>query len=210
MNIPLFAHVATLSFLFPVVSGIYNWKTLDRTMRIFAIFCCLSLIHVVIEFIWGRMGESNQFLINLYWLMEFEFILYLYFQWIKNKILKEVFQYFGLAYLLFWTFNQFYFDDPTRFNEPVAVVSFIFLIVASVLVFYHLILAATDRLANAAIFWIGTGIILYCSGTIIVFTLSNTVMKMGLEYFISIWYINWSFIIIANLSFARSFWCKIF
>lgn len=210
MGIPIAAHIAAGSFLLPAAAGLMRWRLLDRPRRMFAGFCLYAVLHVAAEFILGRFGIRNHFLINFYWLAEFIVIALLYAQWTTDRRSAVVFRWSIPLYAFFWIVQTALLSDLSQFTDLSATVAHLLLAVFSVMVLQQQFRRTDDRITDAAMFWIGTGVLLYQAGTIIVFSISNTALQMGIAYFDIVWHINWGCTIVANVFFARSFQCRHF
>ncbi|MDP1676703.1 MAG: hypothetical protein Q8L88_07520 [Bacteroidota bacterium] len=210
MQAPILLYVAEASCFLPAGAGLFQWKKLNSPLKILTLFFCFSVLHVIAEETLRRMSINNLFLQNIHQVVEVESFLYFFWTWSKQRILKDGIQYAAMIYLVVWTLNKVYFEQPEQFNESMSTIANFFLIVVSIFVLLELSKTATVSLLSHTIFWIGSGTILYFSGTIIIFSLSNTILQIGFLYFDIFWHFNWSLVIIVNLMFARSFWCKIF
>ena len=210
MTVPIFAHFSAASFLIPTFTGIYYWKRLSKPLKVFVIFFVFTVLHEITTLVLGRMGIHNQFLSNYYQLVETQCFLYLYYSWTKNSKLRDILLYVGLFYMVFWLINKVYYENPAEFNDVIATVALFILIVTTIIVLRSVLQNTNALLTEQSMFWIGAGVLLYSSFTIILLTMSNTILEMGMTYFIVLWYINWGSTIVANLLFARSFLCKIF
>lgn len=210
MKAPWLLYAAEISCLFPAVAGLYRWKNLTVHLKLLTIFFGYTVIHVVLQETLRRMSINNIFLVDIHQIVELEFFLFLFWVWSKNKYLRIGIQSAGVIYAVFWSVNKWYFQKPAPFNEIIATVANIFLIIFSISILYELGKRTTIQVTNYAIFWIGTGIVLYCAGTVIIFSFSNTILQLGMTYFVFFWHINWSLTIIVNLLFSRSFFCRTF
>lgn len=210
MPIPVFAYVAGVSFIVPLSSGIRRWKMLGPSMKIFAVFTVYSGLHVAAEFILGGYGINNHFLLNIWDLVSFQCIVYLYYRWVQKERLKDFFQIIGMAYVSYWFLEMTYIEVPEEFQVTISTSANLLLIIASIVILYATAQSTETMAFSLAISWIASGVILYCGGTVVVQAMSNTVLKMGIKYFDMIWHINWTLSIIANIMYARSFWCKTF
>ncbi len=210
MPIPITAHFAAASFLLPAAAGIWRWKSLEKPRRIFAGFCLYAVVHVAAEFILGRFGIRNHFLINFYWLVEFAVIGHLYARWTANRRTALLFLWSVPLYTLFWIIHTMLLSDLSQFTDLSATVAHLALASFSLIVLQQQFQRTDGLITDAAMFWIGAGVLLYQAGTIIVFSMSNTALQMGITYFDIVWHINWGCTIVANLFFARSFRCNHF
>ncbi|MFZ4621306.1 MAG: hypothetical protein ACOYNS_12170 [Bacteroidota bacterium] len=210
MTIPIFAHFAAGSYLIPAAAAVKYRGQLNKPMKIFALFVLYSMLHIASEFILGRLSIHNQFLLNIFRLVFLQSILYLYTVWTEQKILKEIFHFTAMAYLLYWCIDVAFTPFPAEFREGIAVASNIILMIASVVILNAANNHSHRRVTEHSVFWIASGIILYAAGTTAVSLMSNAILAMGIEYFNAFWHINWGFTIITNLFFARAFQCKTF
>lgn len=210
MTIPIFAHFAAASYLIPAVAIIKYRRQLNRPMKVFALFMFYSMLHIASEFILGRFGIHNQFLLNIFRLVFLQSILYLYALWTDQKTVKNLFHFTGLAYLLFWCVDVAFNPFPAEFSEGISVAANIIMMIASIIVLNAANKHSHRRVTEHSVFWIASGIILYAAGTTAVSLMSNAILAMGMEYFNALWHINWGFTILTNLFFARAFLCKTF
>lgn len=179
-------------------------------MKVFTIFAVLGCLIVTTEIILGRFGINNLFLINIYWLMQVECFVYIYIKRIQKRSYSDILQVIGMLYLLLWMYDFSFDSFPDRFNEFFMASGNIFLIIITVLMFYEIFPVGDKKMSEYSIFWIGIGVIIYSASTVIVFTMSNKLLEIGIQYFNMLWHINWGFTIISNVLFARSFTCKTF
>jgi hypothetical protein len=59
MNVPIMAHVSAVSSLLPAIAGLVRYKKLNKAMRVFTIFSIVGVIHILVEFILGRLDIRN-------------------------------------------------------------------------------------------------------------------------------------------------------
>lgn len=210
MAIPPFAHVAAASYLVPAAAGLRSWKLRPKAMKVFALYSLYSVLHLAAEFILGRMGISNQFLLNIQQIAELLCLLYLYDAWTPDPRSRSVFRIFAVGYTVFWAYTMVNSAAAERFSEGSSIAAMLVLMTASVMVLNTLVRSSRETVTAHAIFWIATGVLLYGAGTVIITGFSNTILAMGMEYFNALWHINWGFTIVTNLFYARSFTCKLF
>ncbi len=210
MTIPVFAHVAAISYFIPATYGILNWKNNGKALKTLTVFLIYTIFHVAFEFLLGRMNISNQFLINFHQLIEFECIIYIFRQWTSKRTMKDVFHIFALLYLVFWFTEITFISIPTEFRESISTTANVLLILSALVIGIELFRTTELPVTQHSIFWIAAGVILYTSGTVVVVTISNSILKAGIEYFNAMWHIIWGFTIISNIFYARSFRCSSF
>ena len=208
MKIPALAHISTLTYLIPLLAGIWQFKRLDRPMKMFFLLCVLSLIEVTAEYILSVKHINNSFLINYYFLIDSLFLSVVYLYSIEDKRTKRIILILAILFIVIWVLDSLIFAVPGQMNNEMAVTSRIFIIVASIVIVLAVMKKTDSLLIDNPIFWVSTGYVLYSAGVLFVFGLSNELLKIGMLYFAVAWHINWSLAIVANLMFTRSFYCR--
>jgi hypothetical protein len=208
MKTPVLAFISSLTYLIPAIAGIWRFKRLERPMKVFLLLCVWSCIETTAEYILSLRHINNSFLINYYFLIDSLFLSILYSYATEDKRTKRSFFFLTLIFCCVWVFDSLYFSVPDQLNSEMAVTSRIFIIIVSILIVLD-VMKKTDRLLiDEPIFWVSAGYALYSAGVLLIFGLSNELLKLGMFYFSIAWHINWSLIIVSNLMFTRGFFCK--
>lgn len=196
------------SSFFSMVVGIYRWKKVDQPLRYFILFLSVTAIQIGAEYVLGRFKIPTQVLTDFYTVFEVTFLLFLFRMVIRSKLKKNIFLVFIILDLLILVFSTIYKSETPQFNSVLLLSARLFLIISSMIVIHSLL---TDKLTiqqpmyEYYIFWIATGVLIYCSGSFIVLSLGNEIMKYGIDYFFAVWKLNWIFFIVANILFSFSF-----
>jgi hypothetical protein len=209
MNPPFFAYIAAGTSLLPTIAGIYYWKRLSAHYKILTIYFIYNVADLVIEYLMGRLGIYTQSLINYHDLIELECFIYFYYKWSELKTLRVGIKYTAFSYLFFWIGAKVYLADPGKLDSLIVIVSSIILVLISIGVLYEMIKFQTVLFYQSSIFWIGTSIFIYFSGTVILFAYTSTIITMGITDFNTLWNINWSLTVISNAMFALGFSSKL-
>lgn len=198
-----------ISPVVPAAAGIFRWKILDSSLRYFCLFMVLSVIHVVIEYVVGSLNISTHFLSDIFRSIEVVCFILLFHNYQKPKYKSVLSIVLILLYLITWIYIMVFNNISNQFNTVMAILARIILIFAAMTALFNLVVNSKVHLAplySYYIFWIALGVLLYCSGTFMVLSLGNEIMKYGKEYFMMMWSINWSFYIISNICFTVSFY----
>jgi len=195
--------------LLPLSVGIVRYKKLSTAMKVFLLFCLLTCLEIVAEFILSYRGINNLFLGNSSFPVETAFIAAVYAFALEGKKVRGVIITLGGIFLFIWTVDKIFFDLPGSINEEMAILSRIFIIVLSVIALHTTARRTMLALTDEPLFWLTSGNLLYSAGIVLLLGLSNEIAAMGVSYFIAAWNINWSLDIIANVMFAKGFLCKV-
>jgi hypothetical protein len=208
MKIPALAFISSLTYLIPAIAGIWRFKRLERPMKMFLLLCVWSCIEATAEYILGMKHINNSFLINYYFLIDSLFLSVVYSYSIEDKRTKRTILVLAILFIVIWVIDRLFFAVPGQMNNEMAATSSIFIIIVSILIVL-VVIKKTDRLLiDEPIFWVSTGYALYSAGVLLIFGLSNELLKLGMLYFAVAWHINWSLAIVANLMFTRGFFCR--
>jgi hypothetical protein len=208
MKGPTLAYIASFTYLIPLLAGISRFEWLDRTMRIFFLLCVWSCVEVFAEYMLSVRDINNAFIINYFLLIDALFLFVLYLFSIGDRRIRRNIFVLALLFICIWIVDKIFFAVPDQMNSEMAVTSQIFIIVASIVVVQAVMKRTSNLLIDEPIFWVAAGYVLYSAGVLVIFGLSNELLKLGPVYFKVSWHINWSLTIVANLMFARVFYCR--
>ena len=208
MTYPLLAYVYGASTLVPAVAGLSRFRVLQRPLRILAVLSVLACFTEVIEYLVARWNHYNAFISSYYEFFEYSMLLGVYFTSVGKKRTRAIIIALELIFAVVWLIEVPTFYNPRAVTADVQTVSRILLIVASLVILQSILDQSSNRLMDLALFWVASGVILYSTGTLMVFSLANRLLKLGLPYFEMAWRINWLLSITANLFYVRAFLCK--
>jgi hypothetical protein len=208
MKASTLAYIASFTYLIPLLAGISRFKWLDRTMRIFLLLCVWSCLEVFAEYMVGVMKSNNASVINYSFLTDPLFLFVLYFFSIDDRKIRRNIFILALLFICTWIAEKIFLTVPDQINSKMAATSQIFIIVASIVIVQAVMKRTNNLLIDEPIFWVAAGYVLYSAGVLVIFGLSNELLKLGPAYFKVSWHINWSLTIVANLMFVRVFYCR--
>ncbi|MGA9407839.1 MAG: hypothetical protein WBW71_11975 [Bacteroidota bacterium] len=201
------AFIAFFSYPIPVVAGIARFKRLTDAMKVLFLFCLFSCLVAGAECVLSLNHMNNTFLSNYSFLIESAFIFVIYFFSIDSKRIKQINSVLAALFFCIWIIDKIWFAVPNQLNSEMAVASRVFIIVISILTIYTIVKKIDHQLINDPIFWVSSSTLIYSTGAIFIFGLSNELLKMGASYFITAWYINWMLAVVSNLMYTKGFFC---
>lgn len=208
MGIPITGYVAAGTFLIPAAVGLARYTNLDKAMRLFAVFSLVACINVALEYVLASLKIRNYILADIYYLVEIAFVAIIYHLSVAGKATRTLLNTCLGLYSLLWLVDELFLVSPDRLNNVLSTVSKIVLVVMSIVTLNTYLRSASSRLTREPIFWILAGMILYSSGSFVVFGLSNELLRLGRTYFDIGWHINWILLIVANLLYTKGLLCK--
>jgi uncharacterized protein YacL len=163
-----------------IVSFVY-WKQLKSPFHYKCIFVFLILT-VIVEIsgsYFGHYHKANRFIYNFYDPIFFGFFLFMIYKDVYHKNLKKISKFILVVFLLFAAANFAYYQGldlfnfksylSFKFNKHTFIFGSVLVIFTSLLYYFDLILLISlkKRLEDNLTFWIATGGLFYCAGSIL-------------------------------------------
>lgn len=184
--------------------GFYRYSFLGREHKILLALLLASLISDVVSSIMGLKAISNLHIINVYAAVELLLLLLVYktvFTHLKSDILFNILIIFSLVlWVLDWLLN----DGVNKILSVTFVYKSFLMLMFSMYYYYVLIRdLETESIYDNPMFWFNTGVLVYFSGNLFVFSFSNFIVNLQS---ISIWQIHNGLHLFYLLGFAFAFW----
>jgi hypothetical protein len=208
MAIPLFGEICAASNIIPAGVGVVRFKRLSKPMRFLAVLTVLACVQMVASALAGLWKHTNIFLDDYYALVEFCILWTVYFFSIRRRNSRLLLVVLGVMYLAAWLIKVPFYDGPIPIGGSMAVIDRIVLIVLSLVVAQEVLSGEATQILEKPVFWVVMGVVLYATGTIMVFGFSDRLLKSGLPYFEMAWRINWTLLIAANLFYTKALMCN--
>lgn len=208
MKLPILGQLAVASFFIPVAAGYLRRKNLAFPSVLFFIYTIIAALEVIVEFGLSLIPINNFALSYFYRVIEVTIVCTCYLEYFKSKRKRPVYFILPIVFLLVVVYDIVAVKNIYEFKPFIAVVERICLIIASLVVIFDLAIKDGEDVFVTSFFWFSAGTVLYCLSTIVIFGFSDNLAKIGVEYFILAWNINWIMAIATNLIYARGFWCK--
>ncbi len=208
MAIPIFAHISAASNLVPAAVGLRNFRKLRAGMRFLAFLSVLACLQLVAENIVGYLYKNNYFLADYYTVVEFSLLTAVFYFSAKSKVSRAILVVLFVAFLVYWVINITHRPDSQSINTNLAMVSRVFLIAIALVGFQGVLAEGTASISRLPVFWVSFAVAIYSAGTLVLFGLSNDLLRMGLIYFEVAWYVNWVLLIVVNLMYSKGMLCR--
>jgi hypothetical protein len=209
MQIPVFAYIATSSYLVPVTFGFVRYRNLNKAMKFFLACCLASALGLLAQFVLGRMRINNLFVINWASLFETSLLGLSLASAAERARARTLYTAIVGTYVVFWIAVYFMDRESGGINTLFMIFSRLVVIALSVHFLYSMTTRFDVNLAAAPMFWVVSGSILYSTGTLFILGFGNELISYGSTFFLAAWHINWALMLISNIMFARGFSCTI-
>ena len=204
----LLVYITVASEFLPVLAALYNYRRLDRVLKLMALFCLLSVIPdlagIINLFLKAR--YNNLFLMHLYDVMAVVFFTLIYYHAFFKPALKKVTLILGGFTLLIMISNEIFIESIWMYPSVSNTILCLFCIPLSLIYFYQILTRQEFvHIEKQGMFWINAGVLIYFSVNIFLFMLFNKISSAEKhDYYMMQSVSN----IVANLLYSVGLLCK--
>ena len=206
--LPFLFYVALGSFFVPMILGLVRYKSLEKGTRALVVLCVANCCQGTLSFVLSMMRIRNLELLNDYTPVELVLLVAVFYLLVESRTVQRILVACVALYVLIWTADKFTLDDPSQLNNRMAMLSRLIAIIISIAALYSGQKSLSGSFLRSSLFWVGTAVLLYSSGTLLLLGWSNQLAKSGTGTFITAWQINWVLLSMANLFYAKGLLCK--
>jgi len=193
----------------PLLIGVIKVHRLNYEQKLVLVIVLIALVNELLATYLRMRGVNNLWVYHLFVPCTFLVILRIYKKVFEQVISRWVFNATSISFLLFAAFNSLFIQPLDVFNSNTITVSSVLYILLSI-TYFHQLLRNTAHLAleRTPMFWLNTGVLIYYSGTLLLYVLVNYVAGLGetAKVSISLWALNIVFNIILNIFYALALW----
>jgi len=199
--------LSTISGIFPVIAALYNYRQLDKVLKIAAVYCLASVLSDLVLRLMKNMGiPKNWQVIHIYIMISILLLGAMYFYAFFKKSHKKVVVIVTAIALVSVIGNVLFFEGFGDYPSISNTVLSIMLICFSLAYFYQLLTRQEFvHIEKQGLFWINAGMLFYFSINIFLFMLFKRILlENELDYYM----INNVTNIVANILFTAGLLCK--
>lgn len=202
---------SSLSIAIPLIVGLILFKRLNRSQRLLLGLVITSSITEILANLLISLKSSNLPVYNTYTLVNLNLIFCIYLSKF-NKGSRHYLTGYLIFCNLFAIVNVLFFQPITSYNSNLLVLVSITFLLLALNYFYRLLKEVKyQRLERNPLFWLSSGIVLYYSGTLVLFFLSNQISQAdpgSQQLILASWGLNSIFNLILVTSYTITLWVK--
>jgi hypothetical protein len=169
----------------PFILAIVLFKRFTAAYRVLSIHIFIACAVELASYLMSLYRQPNLFLLHIYTLTEF-LLLYLFYEIYFNRFYPVwPLRITAAAFLVFSVINSLFIQPVTGFNSYARAAEAFIMTVLSLLCFYKL---AQEH--KPAVTWINTGLLLYFSGSFLLFIVSNYILSYSSKLNYHIWAVH--------------------
>ncbi len=166
--------VAPYATILAIIPGLIKFRSFPMPLRIVAVHVFIAgLVDLSAMVLWNY-RINNLFLLHVYTIEECGMILWFYSYLLRDAGNRKIFLYAFLGFAILSTANSIYLQKLTQNNTYARSLEAMIIIICAIM--YYMKLLSESKLkspARSPYFWINTGFLIYFSGSLVLFTLSN-------------------------------------
>lgn len=195
-----------ISGILPVLAALYNYRHLDKVLKIAAAFFLVSAIFDLMLELTVRMGIGNNHpVIYIFIIISILFFGAIYYYAFFSPVLKKAILILSAIALLITLFNVIFIESIWDYPSLSITVLGVLLIFFSLAYFYQLLNRQEFvHIEKQGLFWINTGVLFYFSINLFLFMLFQQILLKHPEYYMIHSVTN----IIANILYSVGLLCK--
>ncbi len=203
----IISNASVASGVLPVLAALYNYKHLDKVLKIAAAFFIISFLSDLIEFITANMGVKNNVpVIHLFIIISILFFGAIYYHAFFRPFLKKIIVILSAIALLIVVINIIFIEGIWEYPSISNTVLSLLLIFFSLAYFFQLLNRQEFiHIEKQGLFWINAAVLFYFALNIFLFMLFRRIISVHqTDYYIIHNIVN----IIANILFSVGLLCR--
>ena len=204
MNLPWHFHLSGLSALLPLIFGVIFYKNLSKVLKFFWVYIVVSFSIDLTSFLLNLNQYKTAPILNIFTIVEYFFLIYVLSFWNNNKIiiavLKSSVAVFIIIFILLELFNLENFNEIKMISRTIGMVS---LTAFSIITLFVISDNVKIPLYKDPRFWITSGILIYCAGNLLLFSIGTFIIDD-----IEIYFIHSILNTLANFCYAGGLFCR--
>ena len=200
-------YLSIFSGLLPVIAAFYNYKYLDRVLRVIAIFFIISTFFDFLLFVTPLLGvKNNSPFIHLFMVIYVAFFGWIYYNSQQIPLLKKITVILSILALIAIGYNAL--DGSNLMSFPTVSYTSLSVVfnILSLLYFYQLLNGtAFTHIEKQAMFWFNSAVLFYFGINIFLFMLFERIVS---HHGGDLWLIHDITNIIANILYSVALLCK--
>lgn len=206
----LFLRFSYLVLFLPLTIGVFGYKSLTKDQRLIWLFVIATFVNDSLALLLKVLHRTNLWVYHFFVPVSFIIILGVYaYHLSETQFMKRVFRWVIIIFVLLAVFNTIWLQGLYSFNSNMISLSSLIYMILAIAYFYQLIKTREqERLDKVPMVWFNTGILLYHSGSLILFLFVNNMIDGAPELLISSWWLNAVLYVMLIIFNAIALWVK--
>ncbi|MBI4429905.1 MAG: hypothetical protein HY562_12400 [Ignavibacteriales bacterium] len=206
--LPVLGQVYGVSWFLPILGAVLLRRPLGEALKLFLFYQVIALVSNIWTMYLAAHGINNLWLVHIQTPIEFGFFMFVFSSWQDDTFVRRYFRLTIPVFLILWVVLAFFVEKIDEFNTFSKPTEAIVLIIASGYCLYKVNKEKVESLFSQPSFWISSGALIYFTGTVIIFTVTNLLLHESIEELRAVWNVVFIMETLANLFYAGGFLCR--
>ena len=170
------------------IAGTSIFLKSSKDYKLLVIYISVGLVVTFLSCLLAWNCKSNLFLFHAFTLFENIILSSIFVFWIQNLKAKRIIKFCIIGFATFWLFAKIFIENVQRFDNFTLSLNSAILIIISGYAISKILFESRSVLFYNPKFWILSGVLIYYSGCLILFALSNVIYYWSLHNVLNIVY----------------------
>lgn len=203
--------ISSASIFIPLIIGLSKFRSLNYTQKLLFYLVIASSITETVVYVLSEFQLPNIAVYNIYTFANFNIIFSIYLTQVSPKR-KNAMIGLQIAFNLFMIINAIFIQSFQAYNSY-AILSMSVIFMSLALNYFYKLLKEVkhQRLEKNPLFWLSSGLVVYYSGTLILFLFINQISnadQSNIDLHLASWGINSIFILLIVTSYSLTLWVR--
>ncbi|AXG71035.1 hypothetical protein KORDIASMS9_03290 [Kordia sp. SMS9] len=201
------SEIAQFSLVVPLLAMLFRFKRFTKLFWTLGILLIVAAIISYSSYVLYKNGANNMYLLHIYTVLEYALWSLFYYQLFESAMAKKINIGLLVVFVTFSILNSIYWQPLEMYNSYSRSVEGTFLLCMAIAWFYKVFVnGKIVRLEAHPIFWINAGVLVYFSGSFLLFISNNFLMELTRQEFFEAWALHGLFLIIHYLFISIGIW----
>jgi hypothetical protein len=202
MTLPVIGYVELVSNIAPLGAGLFRFRAMGREMTLFFILLLAGFVTEIVTLIMGRHGMNNWWVLQYYHLLEFLLLATVLASWQKRAPVKRILWAAIVVFPWFWAVAKWTTIEPLWVTDNIThSVSSVIILIVAVYSLLQMVKETDLSLTKESRFWILAGVVLYFSGSLMLFVLFEEISAFPWVDALTPFMIHWELNTVVNILF---------
>lgn len=195
----IIGYISAISGLFPLTAGLIKFRNSKLEVKILVIYFFFACLMDAVLIQKAFNDENNIWLLHYFTPLEYGLLVLVFSYWQDSPLLKSILRSSIGAFFIFFGGTGVLAERPQMFDSYAASLEGVMLIAISTYTLIMLNRGNTNRLTRDYRFWICSGVLIYFSGNLMLFSWSRIIVA---------WWMHNILNVLANFIFAGGILCS--
>lgn len=203
--------IVPVSVLIPISFAVFKYKHADRALLLILYYLLLDGLVNILTAVLADIRINNLPLLHIFTILEFLLLSFFYIKILKEGLIRKIIRFLIVVFPLICIINLIFFQSIFRFNTYTRPLEVLMIMAYSLAYFAQINEADNEKSwSSNPLNWINTGVLLYFSGALFVYSFSNlTTAYTSPKYYLLnllIWNIHAALLLAMYLLFSWGFY----